>query len=101
MISKIFRGISVFLIRVAGIAACIISVRLLYDSINILSNLYQVLSFNGQVDVSFGRLLFLFFANFLSLIFDWAIAMTIFVIGISGCLYKTRIADEIANVDCI
>lgn len=101
MSSKVFKIISVIMVRLAGIAFVIVAVGMLWKSVDICNNLAQCLSPAAQLDISAWRLIGLFFLNLIALLFDWCIAAAIIAISVSMILYKTKTIDSIANMDVL
>ena len=98
MLSKVFKTISVIIVRLAGIAFVIVAVGMLWKSVYICSNLAECLSPTAQLDISALRLVGLFFLNLIALLFDWCIVSAIIIIAINMILYKTKTIDKIANM---
>lgn len=101
MLSKVFKIISIIMVRIAGIAFIVVAVGMLWKSVDICNNLAQCLSPAAQLDISAWRLIGLFFLNLIALLFDWCIAAAIIAISVSMILYKTKTIDSIANMDVL
>ena len=101
MLSKVFKIISIIMVRIAGIAFIVVAVGMLWKSVDICNNLAQCLSPAAQLDISVWRLIGLFFLNLIALLFDWCIAAAIIAISVSMILYKTKTIDSIANMDVL
>lgn len=98
MVAKFFKSVAIILVRISGIIFALISILMLYKSIGFCGNLIDILSVDVQLGLSVWRLLGIFLLNLIGLIFDWCIALTIFILSISMVLYKTKALDKISEM---
>lgn len=97
MYNKIFRKIAVILIRLAGVVFSFVSFGILYQSLFLCKNLVEILSVYNQIDLSLLRLIGLFCLNIIGLLFDWALASMLLILGIAMILYKTTMIKDLIN----
>lgn len=97
MVNKVFRAIGIIMIRISGIIFGLISFGILYYSMYICKNICDILSVANQINISGWRLLVLFLANLIALIFDWTFAALILIIAIGMILYKTKAINDLLD----